>query len=168
MKMAGPLTHLPALLPQELWRHASVGTLRVFKDGEAAVDVAGLSDFEGNSSMFSRARAARGCKAIGEAQHRRAVYKGFCDAKLVMPEQYTRGMTFNNMAMMLPWLTKLTDEDRSLLGEDWWPYGMEAKNLLGPITRWEFPMTLWKFYCNEDAYPSMWQRWFLNQYVGVG
>jgi hypothetical protein len=30
------------------------------------------------------------------------------------------------MAMMLPWLTKLTDEDRSLLGEDWWPYGMEA------------------------------------------
>jgi hypothetical protein len=36
MKMAGPLTHLPALLPQELWRHASVGTLRVFKDGEAA------------------------------------------------------------------------------------------------------------------------------------
>jgi hypothetical protein len=42
---------------------------------------------------------------------------------------------------------------------------MEAQsgNLLGPITRWEFPMTLWKFYCNEDAYPSMWQRWFLNQ-----
>jgi hypothetical protein len=76
---------------------------------------------------------ARGCKAIGEAsggaQHRRAVYKGFCDAKLVMAEQYTRGMTFNNMAMMLPWLTKLTDEDRSLLGEDWWPYGMEANRM---------------------------------------
>jgi hypothetical protein len=130
MKMAGPLTHLPALLPQELWRHASVGTLRVFKDGEAAVDVAGLSDFEGNSSMFSRARACAWVQgdrgSVGGQQHRRAVYKGFCDAKLVMAEQYTRGMTFNNMAMMLPWLTKLTDEDRSLLGEDWWPYGMEA------------------------------------------
>src|SRR5439155_24467162 len=29
-------------------------------------------------------------------------------------------------------------------------------------------MTLWKFYCMEDAYPGMWPRWFLNQCVGVG
>jgi hypothetical protein len=29
-------------------------------------------------------------------------------------------------------------------------------------------MTLWKFYCEEDKYPGMWPRWFLNQCVGVG
>lgn len=29
-------------------------------------------------------------------------------------------------------------------------------------------MTLWKFYCEEDSHPGMWQRWFLNQCVGVG
>ncbi len=29
------------------------------------------------------------------------------------------------MATMLPWFSKLVDEDRALLGQDWWPYGME-------------------------------------------
>lgn len=29
-------------------------------------------------------------------------------------------------------------------------------------------MTLWKFHCKEETYPGMWQRWFLNQCVGVG
>lgn len=33
-------------------------------------------------------------------------------------------MTFNNMAFMFPWLTKLIQEDRALLGDDWWPYGI--------------------------------------------
>ena len=56
----------------------------------------------------------------------KAVYQGFCDAKQAMTEQYVEGMTFNNMAIMLPWFSKLIDEDRSLLGEDWWPYGMGA------------------------------------------
>ena len=35
-----------------------------------------------------------------------AVYKGFCAAKDQVAEQYVKGMTFNNMMMMLPWLTK--------------------------------------------------------------
>ena len=55
-----------------------------------------------------------------------AVYKGFCDAKAAMEDQLTKGMTFNNMAVMVPWLTKLIDDDRNLLGEEWWPYGMSA------------------------------------------
>lgn len=55
----------------------------------------------------------------------RAVYRGFCAAKDGMQHQYVRGMTFNNVNMMLPWLTKLISEDRALLGDDWWPYGME-------------------------------------------
>lgn len=56
----------------------------------------------------------------------RAVYQGFCDAKAAAEKQYVQGMTFNNMALMLPWLTKLIGDDRALLGEDWWPYGVEA------------------------------------------
>ena len=35
-------------------------------------------------------------------------------------------MTFNNMALMVPWLTKRIEEDRAVLGEDWWPYGIKA------------------------------------------
>ena len=37
----------------------------------------------------------------------KAVYQGFCRAKDQMAEQYVKGMTFNNMTMMLPWLSKL-------------------------------------------------------------
>jgi hypothetical protein len=55
-----------------------------------------------------------------------AVYRGFCAAKTQMIEQYVKGMTFNNMTMMLPWLTKLIGDNRDVLGDDWWPYGITA------------------------------------------
>ena len=55
----------------------------------------------------------------------KAVYHGFCTAKDRMQEQYVKGMTFNNMAIMLPWFSKLIEEDRALLGDDWWPYGVQ-------------------------------------------
>lgn len=75
----------------------------------------------------------------------KAVYKGFCDAKQVMTEQYVKGMTFNNMATMLPWFSKLIDEDRSLLGEDWWPYGMEAnRKAVDTILRYHYEQGLTK------------------------
>jgi 4,5-dihydroxyphthalate decarboxylase len=35
-------------------------------------------------------------------------------------------MTFNNMTIMPPRLTKLIGDDRELLGEDWWSYGIAA------------------------------------------
>lgn len=56
----------------------------------------------------------------------KAVYDGFCAAKDQMAAQYVEGMTFNNMAVMLPWLTKLIGGVRDLLGGDWWPYGIAA------------------------------------------
>ena len=54
----------------------------------------------------------------------KAIYRGFCSAKDQAVEQYVKGMTFNNGALMLPWVTKLIGEDRALLGDDWWPYGV--------------------------------------------
>ncbi len=56
----------------------------------------------------------------------KAVYRGFCAAKDATTEQFVRGITFNNMAVMVPWLTKRIEENRDLLGEDWWPYGIKA------------------------------------------
>ena len=29
---------------------------------------------------------------------------------------------------MIPWLSPLIEEDRQLLGDDWWPYGIEAES----------------------------------------
>ncbi|TXN00734.1 4,5-dihydroxyphthalate decarboxylase [Methylobacterium sp. WL64] len=57
----------------------------------------------------------------------RAVYKGFCDAKSATTEELTQGITFNNAALMVPWLTGLLGRNRALLGDDWWPYGI-ARN----------------------------------------
>ena len=56
----------------------------------------------------------------------RAVYQGFCDAKDAVQKQYKQGLIFNNMATMLPWFSQLVEQDRDLLGDDWWPYGMAA------------------------------------------
>ncbi len=67
----------------------------------------------------------------------KAVYRGFCAAKDATVEQLVRGMTFNNMAVMLPWLTKRIEEDRDVLGEDWWPYGIAAnRTALDAILRY--------------------------------
>ncbi len=56
----------------------------------------------------------------------KAVHRGFCEAKQQAAERYVKGMTFNNMNVMLPWLTQLVQEDLALLGDDWWPYGIAA------------------------------------------
>ena len=55
-----------------------------------------------------------------------AVYNGFCDAKKVAEDRYRHGLIFNNMGTMFPWFSQLIDEDISVLGEDWWPYGIAA------------------------------------------
>jgi len=55
-----------------------------------------------------------------------AVYKAFCEAKEAVREQYKKGMIFNNMATMMPWFSRIVDEDISILGDDWWPYGLQA------------------------------------------
>jgi hypothetical protein len=55
-----------------------------------------------------------------------AVYQGFCDAKAAAIKEYEHGHIFNNMATMFPWFSHLLEEDKALLGADWWPYGIEA------------------------------------------
>ena len=56
----------------------------------------------------------------------RAVYQGFCEAKDTARKQYEQGLIFNNLATMVPWFSQLIEDDRALLGDDWWPYGMAA------------------------------------------
>jgi len=56
----------------------------------------------------------------------RNVYQGFCDAKEASVKDYQHGKIFNNMGTMFPWFSHLIDQNISLLGDDWWPYGMDA------------------------------------------
>ncbi len=65
-------------------------------------------------------------------------------------------MTFNNMALMLPWVTKLVDEDRTLMGDDWWPYGLSAnRKAIDVILRYHYEqgLTDHRFTC-EDIFVS--------------
>ncbi len=68
------------------------------------------------------------------------------------------GMTFNNMTIMLPWLTKLIDADRDLLGDDWWPYGIEANRpAIDAILRYhhEQGLTKRRFQIEDVFVPSL-------------
>jgi 4,5-dihydroxyphthalate decarboxylase len=35
---------------------------------------------------------------------------------------------FHHAPMMIPWFSQLMDEDRRLMGDDWWPYGLGANH----------------------------------------
>ncbi|ADW68432.1 PhnD/SsuA/transferrin family substrate-binding protein [Granulicella tundricola] len=55
-----------------------------------------------------------------------AIYQGFCDAKKAAEDKYRHGLIFNSMGTMFPWFSQLVEEDVTVLGEDWWPYGIAA------------------------------------------
>jgi hypothetical protein len=72
-----------------------------------------------------------------------AVYRGFCEAKQACESQYVKGMTFNNMTMMVPWFSQLMTENRALLGQEWWPYGIKAnREPLDAYLRYHFEQGL--------------------------
>jgi 4,5-dihydroxyphthalate decarboxylase len=55
-----------------------------------------------------------------------AIYRAFTEAKESAARQYRDGMAKQHMALMTPWFSELFAENRRLLGEDWWPYGVDA------------------------------------------
>jgi 4,5-dihydroxyphthalate decarboxylase len=67
------------------------------------------------------------------------LYKAFCDAKDAAVKEYEHGHIFNNMATMFPWFSRLLEEDREVLGPDWWPYGIEAnRKAIDAILRYHY------------------------------
>lgn len=83
----------------------------------------------------------------------RAVYDAFVAARDQAMESYARGMTFNNMATMLPWFTKLVGEDRALLGDDWWPYGVSGnRKALEAFLRWHHAQGLSRQYAIDELF----------------
>jgi hypothetical protein len=103
-----------------LAKQANVG--RLFEDYETVE-----RDYYRRTGVFPIMHMVTVKKELsGDAKLMRAVYKGFCDAKDVMSEKLKKGMTFNNMTVMIPWLSHLMQENIDTLGADWWPYGISA------------------------------------------
>jgi 4,5-dihydroxyphthalate decarboxylase len=85
-------------------------------------------------------------------------YDGFCGAKTAAVEQYKHGLIFNNMNTMFPWFSDLINEDREVLGKDWWPYGIEAnRKAIEAVLRYHFEqgITAQRFQCEDIFVPEM-------------
>ncbi|MER6462685.1 4,5-dihydroxyphthalate decarboxylase [Streptomyces sp. NPDC001228] len=55
-----------------------------------------------------------------------SVYRAFCEAKEIAQRRYRQGATKQHMGVITPWFSSHFEENRALLGEDWWPYGLSA------------------------------------------
>ncbi|MFD7061857.1 4,5-dihydroxyphthalate decarboxylase [Streptomyces sp. NPDC059906] len=55
-----------------------------------------------------------------------SVYRAFKRAKEIVQDRYRAGAAKQHMSVITPWFSELFDENRALLGEDWWPYGVGA------------------------------------------
>jgi len=56
----------------------------------------------------------------------RELMQAFEDAKALAIQAYNAADTFFNAATMIPWFVSLREKNRALLGENFWPYGIEA------------------------------------------
>ena len=95
------------------------------------------------------------------AQHpglAKAVYRGFCDSKDVAMRQYREGARKQHMGVMIPWFSQLFDEDRHLLSDDWWPYGVGAnRKVIDTYLRHHFEQGLSKrrLTCEDIFVPEL-------------
>ncbi|WP_204249229.1 hypothetical protein [Frondihabitans sp. PAMC 28766] len=53
------------------------------------------------------------------------IYKAYTAAKDQVEHRYRSHAAKQHMSVITPWFSQLFDENRALLGEDWWPYGLE-------------------------------------------
>lgn len=55
----------------------------------------------------------------------RAIYEAFLAAKNQRADWYRTQASKQHMGVMTPWFSSLFAANRELLGDDWWPYGVE-------------------------------------------
>ncbi len=87
-----------------------------------------------------------------------AIYKGFCDAKTNTVKGYEFKKIFNNLDVMIPWLSNLLDDNAELMGEDWWPYGVEAnRKTVNTFLRYHYEQGLSKrlLTCEDIFVPEL-------------
>jgi len=71
--------------------------------------------------------------------------KAFQDAKDQCFKQYRMGDAFNSAGMSVPWFTALREENQKLMGEDYWPYGLEPnRKVLETFLRYHYEQGILK------------------------
>jgi hypothetical protein len=91
----------------------------------------------------------RRCILIAIGKARRSAFK---------PPAVTSMLLARNMDTMIPWLSPLIEENRHLLRDDWWPYGIEAnRKALDTFLRYHFEQGLSKrrLTCEDIFVPEL-------------
>ncbi|MFR0357697.1 4,5-dihydroxyphthalate decarboxylase [Streptomyces sediminimaris] len=63
---------------------------------------------------------------VHHGEELRSVYRAFVQAKELAQRTYLEDALKQHMSLVTPWFSSLFERNRSLLGEDWWPYGLHA------------------------------------------
>ncbi len=58
-----------------------------------------------------------------------AMMQAFEEAKVLAMKAYNAADIFFNAPTMVPWFVSLRDKNRALMGENFWPYGIEANRM---------------------------------------
>ncbi len=88
----------------------------------------------------------------------RKIYDGFCQAKDLAVKQYLGATMFHHAPMMIPWFSELMAENRRLMSDNWWPYGVEAnRTALETFLRYHFEQGLSKRHlsCEDIFVPEL-------------
>ena len=60
-----------------------------------------------------------------------------------MQAGYQEGAAKQHMSLITPWFSELFAENRDLLGEDWWPYGLRRnRHAVDTFLRYHFEQGL--------------------------
>ncbi len=87
-----------------------------------------------------------------------AVYRAFCDSRDVALQRYEDGRRGQHSNWMIPWLTPLHDDNRGLLGDDYWTNGVEAnRTTIDTFLRYSFEQGISKtrLTCEDIFIPDL-------------
>ncbi|GAA2569995.1 MULTISPECIES: substrate-binding domain-containing protein [Streptomyces] len=87
-----------------------------------------------------------------------SVYRAFSQAKEIVQDRYRANAAKQHMSVITPWFSELFAENRALLGEDWWPYGVGAnRKAVDTFLRYHYEQGLSKrLLTSEDIFvPSL-------------
>ncbi|MBP0461684.1 PhnD/SsuA/transferrin family substrate-binding protein [Streptomyces montanisoli] len=155
MLEAGEIDALLSIdVPQGLLDGSSKKIRRLFPDYESVE-----RDYYRRTGIFPMMHVVAIRRELaGEPGLVRAVYRAFSEAKAIVQDAYRDGALKQHMAVVTPWFSELFAENRALLGEDWWPYGLDAnRKAVDTFLRYHFEQGLSarRLTCEELFVPEL-------------
>jgi len=81
----------------------------------------------------------------------RAIYDAYLSSKDQVQDWYRDQASKQHMGVITPWFSALFAENRALLGEDWWPYGVERnRNAVDTFLRYHHEQGLSRTLLSSD------------------